>query len=77
MRSGRWYRVRATTAPMYAGATAVGIRRIARNRYAGARVDVAFEPECGPAAARDRALDDALARVVRRAAVGLQALPAR
>ena len=77
VRRGRWFRVRAASAPFFPSAAAVGVVRVARNRYAGARLDVSFDPECPGAAARASALDDALARIVRRVAVTLQLLPGR
>jgi hypothetical protein len=61
----RW-RVRATVASAQRPwATAIGIVRIGRRRYAGARFDMLFSPRCGPEAAREPQLLAALRRGVR------------
>jgi hypothetical protein len=65
----RW-RVKATTAAAEnPWATAIGIERIGRHRYAGLRIDITFSPRCGPAVARDPGLLSALRRAVRDLAV--------
>jgi hypothetical protein len=73
VRAGRWYRVRATRGEFLTpSATAVAVRRIGRHRYAGARVDVRFEPGCPQGAAHDRRLIDDLLRAVRGARTALR-----
>jgi hypothetical protein len=73
VRAGRLYRVRATgrDEPVPTAA-AVGVVRVARHRYAGARIDVTFDPECPPASGRATRLVDALVTAVRRVTVDLR-----
>ncbi|MCW3049529.1 MAG: hypothetical protein JWO74_3813 [Solirubrobacterales bacterium] len=73
VRPGHLYRVRATgrDEPV-PSAAAVGLLRVALHRYAGARIDVTFDPECPPASGRATRLVDALATAVRGVAVHLQ-----
>jgi hypothetical protein len=65
VRAGRYFRVRASAAEPVLRATAVGVLRVARNRYAGARIDVTFDPECAPEAVGARPLVDGLVHAVR------------
>jgi hypothetical protein len=70
VRTGRLYRVRATGEDQAVPtAAAVGLRHVARHRYAGARIDVTFDPGCPPASGRATRLVDALATAVRHVAV--------
>jgi hypothetical protein len=76
VRAGRWYRVRATRGEFPApSATAIAMRRIDRHRYAGARVDVRFEPACPQDAARDPRLIRDLLHAVRSARPALDLGP--
>jgi hypothetical protein len=78
-RSGlsRW-RVRATrAAELYPAITAVGLTRIARHRYGGARVDVQFSPNCPATAARSPALLGAVRHAISSETVHAHVQPTR
>jgi hypothetical protein len=66
VRAGNGFRVRASEASeRYLHATAAGLRRVGRHRYAGLRLDATFDPECDAAAPRTPAFLDGLAQAVR------------
>jgi hypothetical protein len=78
VRAGRLYRVRATGGDEpVPTAAAVGLVRVARHRYAGARIDATFDPECAPGSGRATRLVDALVSAVRRVTVHLRSTTAR
>jgi hypothetical protein len=71
----RW-RVRADSATnTFAGATAIGITRLAPHRYAGVRIYVRFDPGCPAPAALNRQLISGLTRLVRDMRVHARLLP--
>jgi hypothetical protein len=73
VRAGRLYRVRATGGDqLVPTAAAVGLRRVAGHRYAGARIDATFDPGCPPASGRATRLINELATAVHHVAVHLR-----